>query len=207
MSERPSAEARRRPLAVAITGGIGAGKSEALGAFARQGVPTISSDEIVHRLLREDDDVRAALVERFGTRVLDGHGRPDRAAIAEIVFADRGQLAWLEELLHPRVAQEYLRWRDELARRPDPPAVCVTEVPLLYEVGGEKRFDAVVAITAPRDLRARRSPVALEARERRLLPDDEKARRADFAYVNDGTLADLDAFVAGVVAELTPRAA
>ena len=192
-----------RPVAVAITGGIGAGKTEALRAFARHGAAAISSDEIVHRLLREDEDVRSALVERFGTRILNGHGMIQRAKVAEIVFADPQQLAWLEGLLHPRVTVEYLRWREELARRPEPPALCVTEVPLLYEVGGQTRFDAVVAVTAPRDLRRRRSPAARDERELRLLPDDEKLRRADFAYVNDGSLADLEAFVRGVVDDLT----
>jgi dephospho-CoA kinase len=195
-----------RPIAVAITGGIGAGKSEALAAFERHGAEVISSDEIVHRLLAEDEQVRDALRERFGERALDDAGRPDRAAIAEIVFADQEALAWLEALLHPLVVREYLEWREELSERPDPSAVCATEVPLLYEVGGEKRFDAVVAITAPRDLRAARASVPLEARERRLLPDDEKVERADFSYVNDGTLADLDAFVEGVVNVLEERA-
>ena len=202
-ARQSTAEKRTRPVAVAITGGIGAGKSEALRAFARHGAATISSDEIVHRLLREDADVRTALVGRFGERILGADGVPDRAKIAEVVFSDRDELAWLEALLHPRVAHAYLGWREELARRPEPPAVCVTEVPLLFEVGGETRFDAVVAITAPRGLRERRSPVVQEARERRLLPDDEKARRADFTYVNDGTLAELDRFVAGVLEELT----
>jgi dephospho-CoA kinase len=191
-----------KPLAVAITGGIGAGKSETLAAFARHGAEAISSDEIVHRLLRDDAGVRHAVVDRFGDRVLDENGQLDRAAIAKIVFADRKALAWLEELLHPLVVREYLAWREELGRRENPPAVCATEVPLLYEVGGDRRFDAVVVITAPRDLRAERASVPLEARERRLLPDEEKVERADFAYVNDGTLEQLDAFVAEVIAKL-----
>jgi dephospho-CoA kinase len=195
-----------RPLAVAITGGIGAGKSEALAAFARHGAAVISSDEIVHRLLAENDEVRDKLRERFGEEVLDDAGRPDRSAIAEIVFADREALAWLEALLHPLVVKEYLAWRDELAEQLDPPAVCATEVPLLFEVGGEKRFDAVVVITAPRDLRSERANVPLEARERRLLPDEEKVERADFSFVNDRALADLDAFVEGVIRELEDRA-
>ena len=194
-----------RPLAVAITGGIGAGKSEALAAFERHGAEVISSDEIVHRLLAEDERVRNALLERFGDRILDEAGRVDRAAIADVVFADHEALAWLEGLLHPLVVREYLAWRAELARRDDPPAVCATEVPLLYEVQGEKRFDAVVAITAPPEIRSSRSRVPLEARERRLIPDEEKVKRADFAYVNDGTTADLDAFVAGVMRELESR--
>jgi dephospho-CoA kinase len=79
--------------------------------------------------------------------------------------------------------------------------VTVTEVPLLYETGGDKRFDVVVVITAPPEVRAERRPIADE-RERRLLPEDEKVRLADYVYVNDGTLADLDAFVVRVMADL-----
>ena len=195
----------RRPLAVAITGGIGAGKSEALAAFARHGAAVVSSDQIVHRLLRDDEDVQRALVDRFGKRILDEAGQIYRPAIAEIVFRNREDLAWLEALLHPRVVAEYLEWREQLARLPNPPAVCVTEVPLLYEVGGEKRFDAVVVITAPRQLREARRPPRRDEREQRLIPDREKVRRADFAYVNTGTLEELDAFVARVVSELGDR--
>jgi dephospho-CoA kinase len=192
-----------RPIAVAITGGIGAGKSEALAAFARHGAAIVSSDEIVHRLIREDEEVRAALLERFGDRILDEAGQIDRSAIAEVVFPDREALAWLEALLHPRVAREYLEWRDGLARLPNPPAVCATEVPLLYEVRGEERFDAVVVVTAPPELRAARTRVPIEEREPRLLPEGEKAARADFVFVNDGSIEQLDAFVAGVMHELT----
>ncbi|HKA27505.1 MAG TPA: dephospho-CoA kinase [Gaiellaceae bacterium] len=195
-----------RPVAVAITGGIGAGKSEALQAFARHGAATISSDDIVHRLLREDEDVRAALIQRFGTGILDDAGNVDRAAISRIVFDDREALAWLEELLHPRVVAEYLAWREALAALPDPPAVSATEVPLLYEVGGEERFDAVVAITAPEDVRRKRSRVSSpEQRETRLIADDEKAARADFSYVNDGTRQQLDDFVAETMRALAAR--
>ena len=97
-----------------------------------------------------------------------------------------------------------MSWRDELAKLPEPPAVCATEVPLLYETGGEARFDAVVAITAARGVRTARTIVPDPSqRERRLMPDEEKLRRADFAYVNDGSLEDLDNFVAGVVARLS----
>src|SRR5919204_5402052 len=110
------------PLAVAITGGIGAGKSTALEAFARQGAATISSDEIVHRLLRSDPDVRRELVEHFGTDVIGDDG-VDRSAIARIVFNDPEELDWLEELLHPRVVREHAAWRAEMTRRSDPPHV------------------------------------------------------------------------------------
>lgn len=194
-----------RPVAVAVTGGIGAGKSETLAAFARHGAATVSSDEIVHRLLREDDEVRSALLERYGDRVLDEAGQLDRRAIADVVFADRDELAWLEALLHPRVAREYLEWREQLARLPSPPRVCATEVPLLYEVGGEERFDAVVVVTAPEDTRTARTNVPVAVRSERLIPDDEKVKRADFSFVNDGSLGDLDEFVAEVMRKLTER--
>ena len=192
-----------RPIAVAITGGIGAGKSEALAAFARHGAAVISSDDIVHRLLHEDESVREALRERFGDAVFAENGEVDRGAIAEIVFADRESLDWLEGLLHPLVVDEYMSWRERLAELDDPPRVSATEVPLLYEVGGQDRFDAVVVVTAPPEVRGSRSEVASEEREPRLLPDSVKVAQADFAYVNDGSLEKLDDFVQAVLRELT----
>jgi dephospho-CoA kinase len=172
---------------VALTGGIGAGKSEALEAFRRGGAAVCSSDAIVHRLIAEDDEVRAALDERFGTT--------DRAGIGAIVFRDPEQLAWLEALLHPRVRREYLAWLDELGGRAE---VAVIEIPLLYETGGEALFDAVVVVTASEETRRARVGERIE-RSARLIPDDEKVRRADYAYVNDGSLADLETFVAEVL--------
>ena len=190
-----------RPVAVAITGGIGAGKSEALRAFARNGAATVSSDEIVHHLLRRDE-VKRAIVERLGNGVLDPGGEIDRGALGTIVFNDRDALDWLEALLHPLVSAEYLQWRNALATLPDPPRVSVTEVPLLYETGGDKRFDKVVVITAPRKLRRMRSDVATDDREGRLIPDREKIERADWSFKNVGSLDELDAFVKSVMAEL-----
>jgi dephospho-CoA kinase len=154
----------------------------------------------VHRLLREDPDVHRALAERFGTQVV-GEDGADRGAIARIVFEDPAALGWLEQLLHPRVAAAQLAWRDELARSSEPPRVTVAEVPLLYEAGADKRFDVVLVITAPPDVRSARRVVE-DRREERLLPESEKVRRADYVYENDGTLEELDAFVAGLMREL-----
>ena len=190
------------PLAVAITGGIGAGKSEALFAFQKAGAATVSSDEIVHHLLREDAEVRELLLARLGGGILGEDGSIDRGRVAEIVFRDRDKLALLESVLHPRVGAEYLRWREQLDRLPNPPEVCVTEVPLLYESGAEARFDKVVVITAPAKLREQRRRIRRDEREQRLLPDAEKVKRADYAYVNTGTLDELDAWVGGVLTEL-----
>jgi dephospho-CoA kinase len=188
----------QRPLAVALTGGIAAGKSEALRAFERHGAAVISSDDVVHRLYREDEGLQAALRDRWGERVFRD-GEVDREEVGRIVFADRVELAWLEAELHPRVRAATEEWLAEQTVD-----VAVAEIPLLYETGGEERFDRVLVVTAPSEVReARRGPLA--EREDRLVPEEEKVRRADFCYVNDGSLEELDAFVARVLEELRPR--
>ena len=185
----------KRPLAVALTGGIAAGKSEALRAFARHGAAVISTDDVVHRLYREDEGLQAAIRERWGDRVFSD-GEVDRSEIGRIVFADRAELAWLESELHPRVRAATDAWLDEQTAD-----VAVAEIPLLFETGGEQRFDRVVVVTAPTEVRsARRDGVA--EREGRLVPENEKVRRADFSYVNDGSLEEIDAWVAGLLEEL-----
>jgi dephospho-CoA kinase len=196
----------RGPIAVAITGGIGAGKTTALASFRRHGAATVSSDEIVHHLLATDLDVKNALVDRLGAEILDEKGLPSRERIALRVFKDRDALDFLEKLLHPLVSREYLTWRDQLAQLPNPPKVAVTEVPLLYEVGAEERFDKVVLITAPPKLREARRGGRQDDRETRLLPDREKVKRADFVYVNTGTPEQLDEWVAGVMVTLSAEA-
>jgi dephospho-CoA kinase len=185
-----------RPVTVAITGGVAAGKSEALAAFARHGAATISSDDVVHRLLAEDEEVREAIRGRWGD---DAVG--DRKRIGAIVFQNRDELTWLEQLLHARVRAVVNAWVGTV----DAP-LAVAEIPLLYETGGETRFDRVVAITAAPETRAARRPVD-DLREARLIPDAEKLQRADFSYVNDGSLEALDAFVAGVVENLLSSSA
>lgn len=179
-----------RPVAVAITGGIGAGKSEALAAFGRHGAATLSADDVVHDLIAQDEAVRSALRDRFGTT--------ERREIADVVFGDGAELTWLEALLHPRVRAREDAWLAEV----DAPLAAV-EIPLLYETGGERRFDKVVVVTAPAAVRRTRSASAGGSREARLIPDPEKAARADYVFENSGSLDDLDEFVATVVADLT----
>ena len=182
----------QRPVTVALTGGIAAGKSEALAAFARRGAATASSDEFVHTLLAGDEGVRTAIRERWGE---DAVG--DRKRIGEIVFKDPAELEWLEQLLHPRTRALGDAWLETVES-----PLAVIEIPLLFETGGEARFDRVVVITAPREVREQRRG-SFADREARLIPEEEKVRRADFSYVNDGSLADLDAYVAGVVESLS----
>ncbi len=190
---------------VGLTGGIAAGKSEALRALEELGAATISSDAVVHELLATDE-LRSLLVERFGDAVAPD-GQVDRAAVAEVVFAEPEAREWLEQELWPRVGRRIAAWREQLADRPEPPRAGVVEVPLLFEAGMEPDFDATVAIVAEggvRDERAAdRGHEGVDSRTRRQLSQREKADRADFVVENDGDVADLERKMSQVLDDVT----
>jgi dephospho-CoA kinase len=191
---------------VGLTGGMAAGKTEALRALERLGAATISSDDVVHELLASDE-VRDLLVERFGDRVAPD-GRVDRSAVAELVFADPQERAWLEGELWPRVGRRIVEWREELGRRAEPPRAAVVEVPLLFEAGMDAGFDATVAIVAGDRVRehraAKRGHAGVESRSSRQLPQEEKAERADHVVENDGDLAELERKMTAILDAVTP---
>jgi dephospho-CoA kinase len=179
---------------VGLTGGVGAGKSTALSALERLGAATLSTDAVVHDLYASDA-VRAAVVERFGPDVAP-NGAIDRAALATRAFATPEDRAWLEGILWPRVGERIAAWREAEAARDPAPVAMVVEVPLLFEAGMEGAFDATIAVVADEDVRARRASgrghEAVDERVARQLPQAEKARRADHAVRNDGSIEDLD---------------
>ena len=187
---------------IGLTGGIGAGKSEALNAFERAGAAILSTDRVAHDLL-DRDDVRALLVERWGEEVAPD-GAVDRDRVAEIVFERPDELRWLESQTHPRVGEAVLNWRRELGPEVE---LAVVEVPLLFEAALEGAFDATVAVVADDGLReqrlAERGQAGLEGREGRQLDQDEKARRAHHVIANDETLEDLDRSVRELMRELS----
>jgi dephospho-CoA kinase len=156
----------------------------------------------VVRELYSRPEVRDAVVDRFGHRILTADGRVNRGALGRIVFADAAELRWLERLVLPLVSEEFVRWRNEHERMGTP--LLVHEAPTLFEAGVEDRYDTIVAITAPAGLREGRRPGAAE-RMTHQLPEAEKAARADVVYENSGTLEELDAFVAGLVERLLRR--
>ena len=109
----------------------------------------VSSDEIVHHLIRTDPEIKAAMLERLGDGILGEDGHIDREKVGEVVFDDREVLAWLEGLLHPRVSAEYLIWRDQLASSLAARGLRDRGAAPLRS-RAQDRFDKVVAITAPR---------------------------------------------------------
>ena len=189
------------PLTIGLTGGIAAGKSEALAAFGRLGVATLSSDAVVHELL-DSEPLRGRLVGRWGAEVAPG-GIVDRARIGEIVFADPEQLTWLEGQVHPLVGERIAAWLTGLPAEAD---VAVIEVPLLFESGMEGVFDTTVAIVTADEVRLERAAARGHAlvgeREARQLLQDEKAERAAHAIANDGSVEDLEQALSALLAKL-----
>ena len=179
-----------------MTGGLGAGKSEALRALGELGAATLSTDAVVHELL-QTDELRDGLVERLGPEVAPG-GAVDRAAVAERVFGDEEARKWLEGELWPRVGTRVAEWRAANADR-----VAVVEVPLLFESGMEAVFDHTIAVIADEELRAERAGArghaAVDSRAGRQLSQEEKAQRADFTVRNDGTLDELKSALSGIL--------
>jgi dephospho-CoA kinase len=196
--------ARARVPFIGLTGGIGAGKSEALAALARLGAATLSTDAVVHELL-ESAKLRDLLVERLGAEAAP-RGVVDRDAVAGLVFDDPESRVWLESVLWPRVGDRVARWRAEIERQRPAPLAAVVEVPLLFESGMGDVFDHTIAVVADEAVRAGRAAgrghTALDARSGRQLSQDEKAQRADFVVRNDGDLSELDQKLSRVLATI-----
>ncbi len=188
-----------------MTGGIAAGKSEALAAFGRLGAATLSTDAVVHELL-DDPAVRNRLLDRWGGQVV-ADGTVDRSRVSAIVFDSAAELAWLEALLHPLVGERVADWRITLEPEHD---LAVVEVPLLFETSMQDAFDATVAVVAADERRAHRAGLRgtelLEPRSDRQLRQEEKASRATYVLVNDGSLDTLERDVAALMERLTQSA-
>ncbi|HEX3240222.1 MAG TPA: dephospho-CoA kinase [Solirubrobacterales bacterium] len=189
------------PLKIGLTGGIAAGKSEALAAFGRLGAATLSSDAVVHELL-ESGPLRDRLVERWGAEVAPPEG-VDRARIGEIVFADPAELGWLEGQIHPLVAERMVEWLTDL---PADTELAVVEVPLLFEGGREAVFDTTIAVVTGDEMRRQRAEARghalVDEREARQLTQAEKAERADHVIANEGTVEELERALSALIDKL-----
>jgi dephospho-CoA kinase len=189
------------PLTVGLTGGIAAGKSEALAAFARLGAATLSADAVVHELL-DSEPLLSRLVERWGPEVAP-QGGVDRGKVGAIVFAQPEEISWLEAQVHPLVRERMGEW---LASLPAETEVAVVEVPLLFESELGAAFDTTVAVVSSDEVRRQRAEARGHAlvgeREARQLSQEEKAARAEHSIRNDGTVEDLERALSALVAKL-----
>lgn len=197
-------------LVVGLTGGIATGKSTVVRAFRNLGATVIDSDALVHRALTRGGEAYESVVRAFGPGVLDGSGEIDRSSLGEIVFRDESRLRELNQIVHPVVLRQI---EHELAKqRESGRHVVIVDMPLLYEIGWDKRCDSVVVVYASPeqqlDRLCRRNGLG-EAEARARLnaqwPVAGKADRANLVIDNSGTVEDTLSQVARIWNELDSR--
>lgn len=191
---------REGVVAVGLTGGIGAGKSTALEAFARLGAVTISADGIVHQIYRSPV-FAADLASHLGNEILDAAGKVDRGRLSDRVKGDVELLRWLERLTHPLVEREIVLTVENAPEG----SVVVCEVPLLFEAGFDSLFDLVVTIETDRRERLARSsrrvdPAAFAEFDALQASGERRVSGSDMVFRNDGAIERLEAFVEEVYA-------
>ena len=193
---------------VGLTGGIATGKSYVRSRFEALGVPTIDADVLARAAVAPGSTGLAAVVKRFGSGVLDSSGGLDRRTLAAIVFADPEARRALEAIVHPVVRTQ----ADEWFRALDPVrhAFAIADIPLLFETGGNRDYDAVIVTACDpeeqvRRIVARDHVTDAEARQRiaAQLPIEEKVRRADYVIRSDGTHEETDRQVRKIFNQLS----
>ncbi len=190
-------------IIIALTGGIGSGKSTALQAFAELGWRCLSADQICHDLYRDNQDLICRLQERWDEKIFSAKGVIDRKVIAGIIFNNPEELKWLNGILHPMI-----RAAAERQFAAEPEEDFVFEIPLLYECGWEQHYDAVICVWAEEEITKQRllkrglSSNEIELRMKNQLNPDRKLERADFALINNGSANDLYAQCAMLVKQL-----
>ena len=182
-------------LVVGLTGGIGSGKSTVSALLAAKGAVILDADEVVRDQQRPGTAVFDAMVERFGPGIVAADGTLDRAAVADIVFADPEALADLNAIVHPAVGAEIARRMEELSGTD---AVVVLDVPLLVEASRGYPLDGLIVVDVDPDIAVERlvmqrgmSEEDARSRMSRQASREERRARADVMIDNRGTIGDL----------------
>jgi dephospho-CoA kinase len=206
-------------LRVGLTGGIACGKTVVGEMFAARGVHVIQADHIAHELMQPGGAVYNQVVLHFGREILQPDGRIDRQKLAQAAFGNPASAPRVQELnriVHPAVVAAQEEWLADIARR-DAHAIAMVEAALILEAGVSQRFDKLVVVTCAREARLQRfahrlhldPPQAQQEMERRMaaqMPDEEKAKRADYVIDNSGALADTERQVDKIMQELRKAA-
>ena len=195
---------------IALTGGIGTGKSTVSDLFKEKGVTVIDLDQLVRDLQKPGKDVYNRIVEAFGEEILDANGEIDRRKLGSIVFLDPEKRETLNKIVHPKVLSELKDRLFKLEKKGE--KLIVVEIPLLYELGLQKLFDAVILVYAPEDLQikrvmARDSLSKQEAINRinSQIPIEEKRKKAEYVIDNSGSLENTRQQFDVLFKELTER--
>ena len=180
---------------IAITGGVASGKSSVCRFFEELGAYVVNADALVHKLLTPDTDLGQQIIRLFGLSV-GSDGKISRRIIAEKVFKDAALLEKLEKLLHPAVLDKIEELYAEASKRGNHSSF-VVEIPLLFEIGSEGFYDVIVAVLADEAIARKRFEQAgfqteeYDRRMRRQIKPHQKALRAHYTLINNGSLEDL----------------
>lgn len=182
---------------IGLTGGIASGKTTAAKLFAELGVPIIDADEISHQLTKPDAVGYDAIVKRFGDTILHIDKTINRKKLRRIIFQNKIQRRWLENLLHPLIRQTM---KEAIAKVQSPYCICV--IPLLAESKGIDFIDRVLVIDTPLELQVERAKKRDETNTKAIqkiidaqASQQERLKMADDVLVNDGDLEVLAAAV------------
>ena len=177
-------------ISIAITGGIGSGKSYISNILQEYGIPIYNTDDEAKRLMVSDEGIRHDLVTLLGEEVY-ANGQLNKPVLASYLFSSPENASRVNAIIHPRVKEDFKRWLGEQAET----EIAAFESAILYEAGFEDTVDAVLMVFAPRELKLERAMnrdkatrEQIEARMSAQMEDEEKCRRADFVVYNDGTL-------------------
>jgi dephospho-CoA kinase len=185
---------KTKKLKVAVTGGIGSGKSAFAGFLSDKGYPVLKADDISKEILSSSESVQAKIIKSFGERSFK-NGVPDKKFLADNVFSSPEKVLLINSILHPPVLKRLNKEMEELLRTGD---LVFVEAALVYEADMEDMFNYVVLITADEEVRKRRKNLQdnipesdFIKRNMNQIPDEEKKKRADFIFENNGSIAEL----------------
>ena len=192
----------KKPI-IGILGGICSGKSSVAAEFAKLGCGLIDCDEIAHKAI-EKPEIKKEIIEHFGKDLLGSSGEINRSKLADIVFADSNKLILLNKIVHPVVLERVEQLIAQFNNSPDVKAI-VLDMPLLVEIGWEKKCDKLVFVDCNEDLRLKRArkigifeKKQLKIRENFQISLDKKAYIAENTIDNNSDFSALARQVAGI---------
>lgn len=185
---------QNKKLAIAVTGNIGSGKTTFCDYLSSKNYPVIKADDLSKQILATNIDVRNAIIKEFGKESFKGD-EVNKKFLAEKVFSNPENVILINSILHPQVIEETKKLITQFHKNND---IVFVEAALIYEADMEEIFDYVVLISADLDLRLNRKHtetkinlIELVNRDKNQIPDEEKKKRADFNFINDGSIKDL----------------
>jgi dephospho-CoA kinase len=203
---------RKSPFLIGLTGGPGAGKSTVAELLKAKGAGVICGDELGRRVLRRFPEIREALRHRYGDAIFTASGRLRRRDLGRFVFAQKGEAAWLNALMFPKI-HELLQ--QDIRRLSRDHSVIVIDAAMILEWGIESEFDRIWVVVVSRKIAEARmagsgrlSPEEVRSRLQAQIPPEEKARRAHRIIRNNGKKRELREAIAQIWKnEVIPRLA